>query len=169
MGIRHIVARCIVKLLTSEGHSLTILNGETVTGVEHLQEFGLASIKPSGVEANGIVICHNGDRGNTTLLVMEIPSLKPDLSEGETALFNAYSAIVKLTSSGVAEINGGSNQGMVQVVELTDKLNAHIEEYNTFVLQFNAHSHVSAGLVDTVVSPAIPFVQGDYENTKAVH
>jgi len=163
--LKNAAARCIVKLLnSSDEFSFTCLSGENITGVEHLQEFGFASRKPSDSDANGIALFYGGDKGNASLLVLEVPAFKPDLDDGEAALFNAFSAIVKLASNGNVELNGTGNLGLVKITELTAKLNAHITEYNT-------HMHPTAALGSPSV-PSVPgtvFVASDYENTKVVH
>jgi len=161
--IRNLLARVIVDIVNKSGCNFKILGSEYATNVEHLQEFGFASVKPDDVKANGIAIFYNGNRGNRSLLVLEVPSLKPDLSAGESALFNAFDAIVKLDKEGIVQLNGVSNDGLIKIQELTDKLNAHILEYNT-------HVHSISGSNTLVPSTlAQPFVKSDYENTKVVH
>lgn len=165
MKLKNILARCIVKILSGSEYSFTALSGEYITSTEHLQEFGFASRKPSGTDANGIAVFYGGDRGNASLLVLEVPSLKPSLNDGESALFNAYDAIVKLRNDGVAELNGSSNLGLVKIQELTDKLNA-------LKAELDAHIHSGgtiAGFTGAPTAPVTAFVKDDYENTKVVH
>lgn len=157
--IRNMLARVVVQLLDESGYTFTILNGEHATSVEHPQEYGFASKIPSNTKGNGIVVFYNGDRGNATLLTVECPSLKPTLEAGESILFNDKGAYTKCTSSGILELSGSSNDGLVKIKELTDKLNAFVDTYN---------SHVHG--TSSTPSPSQPsFVKGDYENTKVVH
>jgi len=161
--MRNFFARVIVKLVNGSEYSFTTLSGENITSVEHLQEFGFASEKPDGEDARGVALFYAGDRGNSSLLVLEVPKFKPDLSAGESALFNAHSALIKLDSSGVINLNGASNEGLVKIQELTDKLNTHIAEYD---LHFHPHGTPNTG------PPTIPgtqFNKSDYENDKVVH
>lgn len=106
--------------------------------------------------------------GETTA---EIIDRQIDMQVGETT--------IKISPDGVV-INGGDNYGMVKIKELTDKLNAFIDA-------FNSHTHtIQAGNVNVVgsqtaqsnpapvVVPAIDlrhdkFSQVDYENEQVKH
>ena len=161
--IKNLMARSLVTLLEGGGYQVTLLNGETRSDLEHLQEFGLASVKPAGSIGNGICVFYGGNRSNGSLLVMEFPDIKPTLTAGESALFNAHSTIVKLTAAGIVELNGATNLGLIKITEQTEKLNAHIIEYN-------AHVHaVGATPPNSPVVKAAVFVAADYENDKVVH
>jgi len=164
MKIKNLLARVIVNLVNGSQYSFTALSGENLTSVEHLQEFGFASQKPDGEDANGIALFYGGDRGNSSLLVLEVPKFKPDLSAGESALFNAHSALIKLDSAGVINLNGSSNEGIIKIQELTDKLNAHIDEYN-----LHQHRDSHSNLTTTPEVPGTQFDKADYENDKVVH
>jgi phage gp45-like len=191
MKIKNMLARCIVNLVNNSGYSFTALNGENITSVEHLQEFGFASKMPVDEEGNGIAVFYGGDRGNASLLVFEVPKFKPDLANGESAIFNAFGAMVKLCEDGsieasgnnvklagtdatAVELNGITNEGIVKINELTTKLNLLISEYDT-----HQHSYFNtAGLQITTIpsldiagtpDPATAFDKNDYENTKVVH
>ena len=158
------IARVIVKLVNESEYSFSALAGENITGVEHLQEFGFASRPPSNEDgtnnANGIAVFYGGDRGNSSLLVLEIPKFKPDLEKGETALFNAMGALIKLAGTDI-QLNGTDNGGIVQVAELTEKVNALIAE-----LQIHTHNSGGSG---TPTSTFTELARADYENTKVVH
>jgi phage gp45-like len=181
--IKNLLARGVVTLLESGGYQVTLLSGETRSNLEHLQEFGLASVKPTGVNGNGICIFYGGNRSNGSLLVMEFPDIKPTLEAGESALFNAFNAIVKLTKDGdveatgnivkligttYVELNGTANGGMIQITALTDKINELVAAYN-----LHQHTYINSDvgpLSTTLMSvPADPLVKTDYENTKVVH
>lgn len=62
-------------------------------------------------------------------------------------------------AEGTIKINGDAFGGLVEVAELTAKL-------NEFVANFNAHSHANAGANNTVQPN---FSESDYENESVVH
>ena len=157
--IRNMLARVIVQILDESGHSFTILNGENTTAVEHPQEYGFASKIPANTKGNGVAIFYNGDRGNATLLTVECPSLKPTLEAGESALFNDKGVYTKCTTSGVLELNGTSNEGLVKINELTEKL-------NEFISNYNIHKHGTSPVPDKLQTA---FDKSYYENTEVVH
>lgn len=87
-----------------------------------------------------------------------------------------------ITADGAKQItmNGGDNGGLVQVQELTDKLNNLTKQVNAFVKVFNSHDHVTTATVGTggpgkISPPASPasdaddFKREDYENTDVKH
>jgi len=77
-------------------------------------------------------------------------------------------------------INGGQNDGLVKIKELTDKLNELKDSVNSLIEKYNAHTHTttatvdagSPGVVKAVLSQATDaqsFNKNDYENTKIKH
>ncbi len=175
--VKNIIVRGIVTLMEGEGYQVTLLNGEVRSKMEHLQEFGMASKKPDGMDGRGICTFYGGNRGNGSLLVMEFPDLKPELLAGESGFFNAFDCLMKmnnlgeitttngvgayekLNAAGIQELNGTVNEGIVKIIELTAKL-------NEFQAIYNSHVHGSSP-TPSPIQPA--FVKGDYENTKVVH
>jgi phage gp45-like len=185
MKIKNMIARCIVNLVNSSGYSFTALSGENITSVEHLQEFGFASKMPVDEVANGISVFYGGDRGNASLLVLEVPKFKPDLANGEAAIFNAFGALMKFLADGSIEgsgtsvsltgtdataikLNGITNEGLIKIVALTT-------EINKLVTLYNAHTHtfIAAGQGFSTTDPTVALQtaldKDDYENTKVVH
>jgi phage gp45-like len=153
--IKNLMTRGIVTLLESGGYQVTLLNGETRSNLEHLQEFGLASVKPDGVNGNGVCVFYGGNRSNGSLLVMEFPDIKPTLAAGESAVYNAHGAIAKLTAAGVIELNGSGNAGLIKIADL--------------VTYINSHTHATCTSTGTPTPPIVPIVQANIENTKVVH
>lgn len=69
----------------------------------------------------------------------------------------------KIEMKGEVVLNGGQYGGMVQVEELTSKL-------NELVRAFNTHTHTCPqGSTSTPTTAAKSFVRSDYENTKVKH
>lgn len=90
-----------------------------------------------------------------------------------------FSQIEKITidvNSNIA-INGGNNEGLVKIKELTAKLNDLINSYNMFVATYNLHTHQIAMVSGVQVANATTnlgssaklFNKSDYENTKIKH
>jgi hypothetical protein len=82
---------------------------------------------------------------------------------------------VKLTQAGIAqvtgttvELNGTSNEGLVEIVNLTTAINALVATYNV-------HTHTSLIPGEGYVTSGVPnslqtiLDKDDYENTKVVH
>ena len=78
----------------------------------------------------------------------------------------------------VIEFNGGGLNGLVELDNLTSKLNAFVQSFNSFVNVFNGHSHpvstagsataqtgTTTGIVGTAQT-AQTFNASDYENEK---
>lgn len=80
-------------------------------------------------------------------------------------------------SGDLIELNGGENGGLPLVTELTDSLNAFVNEVSSFVSTFNSHTHTVTGssatggpVTGATGSPTSPaqspsnFNAGDYTN-----
>lgn len=78
-------------------------------------------------------------------------------------------------------INGGTNEGLVKIKKLTDKLNALKTSVNDLISAYNSHTHsvstsgdatAQTGTAAVIVSKALQaaaFNKSDYENTKIRH
>lgn len=169
--IKNMMARGVVSLIEGQGYQVTLLDGETRSNLEHLQEFGLASTKPDGIKGNGICCFYGGNRGNGSLLVMEFPTVKPPTDAGETVLYNAFDAAVKLNKASeveldgtVVKLKGTSNLGIIKIVELTTAINALVTVYNG-----HTHNDPFVGVTSTPLQPQTPLTKAAYENTTVVH
>lgn len=88
-----------------------------------------------------------------------------------------------LTVDGDQQIvfNGGKNGGLVQVQELTDKLNNLKDQVNAFIKVYNNHIHVTSATIGASSDPGIieapaskaedadKFDRKDYENKDITH
>lgn len=177
------------KIKQMGGNTSTILFLATVKEVKDaactimLEDLELTDVRLRSVlnsEDNKILITPKKD---STVLVA-------DLSHGEMRelVIVQYSEVEKIevcigestieVSDGDITINGGKNDGLVKVAELTNKL-------NELVNAFNNHTHsgvitaVSGGSGDpavgtpgntgTPVNTAKTFTKDDYEDTKVTH
>ena len=137
------------------GVQTSLQSGETISGIEHPQEHGFASLAPIG--SNTYTFFQDGNRDNGAVILVA-GSSPLSLSTGDSVVYNAAGAFVHM-EGGAIHINGDAFGGLVKIDELTTKL-------NLLVASFNAHSHVSAGLIDTT---AATFTAADYENTDVDH
>lgn len=94
-----------------------------------------------------------------------------------------FSQIEKITidvNSNIV-INGGKNEGLVKIKELTNKLNALKTTLNNLISAYNSHTHsvtttgtseAQKGIAAVTISTALQaasFNKSDYENTKIKH
>lgn len=100
--------------------------------------------------------------------------LVADLSGGKkvTMVTVMYSEIDKIV------INGGKNDGLINICDLTDKLNKLVDEVNALKDKFNGHTHTGTGYNGAVLtinattskaSAATKFSKDDYEDTLITH
>lgn len=91
---------------------------------------------------------------------------------------------VQITSNGDGRVilNVGSNGGMVNIRELTDKLNKLADEVDKLRSKYNSHTHTvavtvggvagtgtAAATTSIIASPISQFNKDDYEDTKCTH
>lgn len=89
--------------------------------------------------------------------------------DGHSHFVSQCSEVEKITidCNGDIIINGGNNDGIIKIKELTNKLNALVQKFNT-------HTHpATLGETPVTVSPttsqASNFNKSDYEDTKVTH
>ena len=78
------------------------------------------------------------------------------------------------SGKGKVIINDGSNKGLINITQLTDKLNNLVSEIENLKTMFNTHIHPhSMGPTSTTTSmvtkPLSKFNSSDYEDTKCIH
>lgn len=78
--------------------------------------------------------------------------------------------------AGTFTINGGNNGGLININELTDKLNGLQKTVNDFITTFSSHTHPGvqpgggvSGIPTTSPSPAAAFNASDYEDSTVTH
>lgn len=86
---------------------------------------------------------------------------KVDIKTGDSTL---------LMDNSIINFNGGGLKGLVEVEQLTQKLNTLVQQVNAFINVYNTHIHpASMGTTSSTVSQATTvstFNKSDYENTK---
>ena len=100
-------------------------------------------------------------------------------SEVEKVKYKIGDNTLLIDSTGVV-FNDGLN-GMIDIVDLTTKVNALVQTVNALIASYNSHVHVTTatvgpsevpGVISAIVTPAqtaATFNKSDYENTKIKH
>lgn len=163
---KHDIAESIRKLAGSANAFETFVcevksvDGATCTVTRVLDGLEIADVRLNChiTENEGIVVT---PKVNSFVLVTNI--------DGRQHFVSQCSEVEKITidCNGDIIINGGNNDGIIKIKELTNKLNALVQKFNT-------HTHPAAlGTATVAVSPttslASNFNKSDYEDTKVKH
>lgn len=108
-----------------------------------------ATVKTKSTLSKGQVLFQSADSSDWVVTAVNPKTLKLENSNG---------MVIEISDKIV--INGGSLGGLINIAQLTAKL-------NSFVTVFNAHTHPDKG-----VKPAVetsPFSASDYEDSKVKH
>ncbi|MDD4395694.1 MAG: hypothetical protein PHQ33_07400 [Bacteroidales bacterium] len=132
------------------------VEGATCTVVREMDEMEIKEVRINATitENQGLVIA---PKVNSYVLITDI--------DGDKWFVSQFSEIDKITIDCENDIviNGGNNAGMVKISELTQKLNALVNSYNS-------HTHtIPDGSSGTTSHIASTFNKSDYENTKITH
>lgn len=78
---------------------------------------------------------------------------------------------MEITAGTEIIINGGSNGGVININELTDKINAFVDKYNghTHVVSTTGSATAQSGTAATTTSVANKLDKKDYEDVKLKH
>lgn len=82
---------------------VSLLNGQKMTNVEYIQEYGFASLPPIGSRVIVGLVFDGED--NATILKVEHPDFRPALAPGEVAIYDKTGKVVKLDDGGNIEVN----------------------------------------------------------------
>ena len=85
--------------------------------------------------------------------------------------------VVDISSSQLVRVNSGNNDGVINIGDLTEKLNNLVKEIEQFKDAFNSHTHIGVTSGSGISGiPNIPhnntfssFNESDYEDTKFTH
>lgn len=97
-----------------------------------------------------------------------------DLSNGDKRDW----AVVMYSEIDKVEFNGGKKDGLININDLTDKLNNLVDEVNDLKDKFNGHVHQGTGYAGAAISiqpttstasAATKFDKSDYEDDKITH
>lgn len=102
--VNNLLARGVAKLLESSGNwQITLLKGETLSNIEHPQEFGFASKAKNGGAV--YTFSFGGQRENTIAIMVTKDDGRPTLTQGQTALHDATGAYILLDNEGTVHIH----------------------------------------------------------------
>ncbi len=104
--IRNVVARAVIGIVDESKKlqlvQLGILKDENADGIENFQGFGFKSVPLPGAEA--VAVAPDGDRGVLLVVATEDRRHRPTgWSGGESGVYNAFDAIVRLREDGTIE------------------------------------------------------------------
>lgn len=76
----------------------------------------------------------------------------------------------------IITLNGGDNKGVVNIQDLTDKLNQLIQDLNSFKVSYNLHTHTCPATASPTSTPVAPYTENfstfnssDYEDKHLTH
>lgn len=97
--------------------------------------------------------------------------------EGHIILLDDDGGKILIKSTNLIQLNDGENEGLVKVVELTEKLNAIEDKVNDFIQHYQGHFVIdpisgTAGPLMAAPPAPMPLIntqQSEIENTKVIH
>jgi len=110
--ISGMILRSIVLDVTDAANKLQLLKvqtgaeGEALSNVERVQNFGMSSNPPAGAQA--VILCRGGQGGAPLALAVDLASSRPPAAQGEVIVYNAHGIQIKLLANGVTEIGNGT-------------------------------------------------------------
>lgn len=165
----------MIQNIAASNKGLTLMEAE----VSAVQDTTI-SAKIQGLEHKNIRLVAGFSGGVGTLIIKPAVSSKvlvADLSNGRLR-----DLVVLLTEQAdTIQINGGELGGLVNIQDLTDKLNGLAKTVNDLVTAFNSHTHLvsttgtaaaqtgTAQAVQSQAQQADTFSAEDYEDTKIIH
>lgn len=95
------VGRCVLSAAEEKGlltSQVEALEGETLEGVERLENYGLAGHPPAGSE--GALFNVGGSRDHPLLVGLEHRKYRPELASGEVQLYSMFKQMIHLDKDG---------------------------------------------------------------------
>lgn len=96
------------------------------------------------------------------------------IDEDGARLYVDKNTSAELSKDGIV-LNGGSYDGVIKIVKLTEKLNGLVDTVNALIQDYVGHTHMG-NMGSPTSSPVVPFTQtaakfnkGDYEDEKVKH
>lgn len=137
--------------------------------VRSVQDY-TCGIEVSDIELSGVSLCATINESKNNLIIKpKIGSdvLVADLSGGEFRTL----VVIQYTEVESISINGGKLGGLINIEELTDKINKLIDSFNKHTHQV-ATTGTAAAQSGTAAAITVPFSslnKADYEDTKILH
>ena len=122
-----------------------LMDGQKITNVEYVQEYGFASIRPVGSRVIiGFVL---GDFGNATILKVEHPDYRPSLDAEEVAIYDKSGKVVKLDDGGNIEVNTKINSD--SDIETSATVTCDEAVIDSITFSTHVHTDVESGSSNT--------------------
>ena len=99
-----IVGRCILTAINNSGKTQKVtctgLNGEKLSDIDRLENYGFTSVPRAGSE--GVVVFPNANRGNGVIVVMADREARvKTLTEGDVCMFDYRGTMIIIDSLGI--------------------------------------------------------------------
>lgn len=154
-----------IRVIAKGGEGKTFFTAEVVA-----VSGNTCTVKSDNLEMSDVAICAIGEAsGNSLLVVPKVGStvLIADLSEGTRRDL----VIVKYTEVESITINGGNLGGLVNIEQLTSKVNEFIKKFNqhTHVFKGSVEGTACSGTTNQITTQQSNLNSSDYEDTKIKH
>jgi phage baseplate assembly protein V len=109
--LRAIVSRAVVLAVQDSSKKIQLVSlrigaeGENLSKVERVQNFGLTSNPMDGAQA--LVLAVGGERSHSIVVGIDDANYRIVVDRGEVAVYNAFNAVIKLCKDGTIEIGDG--------------------------------------------------------------
>lgn len=164
--VQLLVGRCVINTIKNGKYQIELLADETRDDIEIMQHFGFKSIPTK--KTKGLTLSIGGLRDDTIIIATENKTA-PELKEGESTLYNAFSERIELLEKMInltgetININGDSKQ-LVTHAELDSALQQMLSS-------INSHTHITTATVGSspalgVISPPTTPTTLDISNSK---
>lgn len=178
-----LIGRAILMAVNPLGKTMKIqvvgLNGETITDVEWIKNYGFDSYPIPSLTAEAVIGFVNGNRDQGIALAVGDRELRPTLAIGEVSMYHGLGTTsVKLKATDVeisagvttitlkpvgADINGG---GLLEYAALPSNMKIAID--TKILIPYNAHTHTCAAPGNPSSPPlvaVIPPLAAEYSST----
>lgn len=157
------IARAVVESVGDgsgfQGLTVTVLAGESLDDVEHLQPGGLSHVSVKGAE--GVLLCTNGSRDNAVALGVANRGERPkDLLPGATVVYaiGPLAGQLRISPLGAIEATGSSGTAD-DFVAMAGKVLSRLEALET---AHNSHIHITTATIGLspvgVIAPPVIIV-----------
>lgn len=137
--------------------------------VRSVQDY-TCGIEVSDIEITGVSLCATINESKNNLIIKpKIGSdvLVADLSGGEFRTL----VVIQYTEVESISLNGGKLGGLINIEELTDKINKLIDAFNnhTHLVNTTGTAASQSGMAEVITAPFSSLNKADYEDTKILH
>ena len=159
--VRMSIAKAVIDSVTDSADiqslKVQILADEVIGSIERMQEYGFSSVPFNGTEA--VAVFAGGNRANGVIIATDDRRHRPKGSEGDTFIYNAAGAIIKLdNATGDIELTAPSGfkinaSDIFLGDELTGESAVKGESLKSWL---DTHTHVGSAPGSPTSPPSIP-------------